>query len=113
VSESSVVPVKAGVRAGVVGWSVVLVLVVVLVVAVSEIEVSSSSSSFLVALAIVVTAVVVVIVVFVVFFGGRGGEERLTSLGTFLTAAEEEEGLLFSARVGVLASSGRLAEELL
>jgi hypothetical protein len=63
------------------------------VVAVSEIKVSSSS-----VLAIVIMAVVVV-------FGGRG--EGLTSLETFLTT----EGL-FSAHVGVLASSGRLAEEL-
>jgi hypothetical protein len=90
VSESSVVPVKAGVSAGVVGWSVVLV-------AVSEIEVSSPSF-----LAIVVTALGVV-------FGGRGKEEGLTSsLETFLAGKG-----LFSARVGVLASSGRLAEELL
>ena len=90
VSESSVVPVNAGVRAGVVGWSVVAV-------AASETEESSSSLSFF--LAIVVTVVVVVL-------GGGGG--GLTSLDTFLTA----EGL-FSARVGVLASSWCLAEELL
>ena len=86
-SESSIVLVKAGVRAGVVGWSVV-------VVAISGIEVSLLSF-----LAIIVTAVVVV-------FGGRG--EGLTLLETFLTT----EGL-FSAHIGVLASSGHLVEELL
>ena len=74
-------------RAGVVGWSVV-------VVAISGIEVSLSLF-----LAIVVTAVVVI-------FGGRG--EGLMSLETFLTT----EGL-FSVHVGVLASSGHLTEELL
>jgi len=87
VFESSVILVKAGVRAGVVGWSV-------MVVAVPKIEVSSSLF-----LAIVVTAVVVI-------FGGRG--EGLTSLETFLMT----EGL-FSVHVGVLASLGRLVEELL
>jgi len=66
----------------------------VVVVAVSEIEVLSLSF-----LAIIIMAVVVI-------FGGRG--EGLTSLETFLTT----EGL-FSACVGILASLGRLVEELL
>ena len=86
-SKTSVIPVKAGVRARVVGWSV-------MVVAVSKIEVSSLSF-----LAIVVTAVVVI-------FRGRG--EGLMLLETVLMT----EGL-FSARISVLASSGCLAEELL
>jgi len=83
----SIIPVKARVRAGVVGWSV-------MVVAVSEIKVLSLSF-----LAIVVMAVMVI-------FGGRG--EGVMSLETVLMT----EGL-FSVHVSVLASSGHLAEELL
>jgi len=83
----SVVLVKARVRAGVVGWSV-------MVVAVSKIEVSSSLF-----LAIVVMAVVVI-------FRERG--EGVMLLETVLTT----EGL-FSACISVLASLGHLAEELL